>query len=53
MNVPGRAEGNWSWRCTEDMLSAPTFHWLQDLTKTSNRLLEGHQSIPSTLEITR
>jgi 4-alpha-glucanotransferase len=53
MNVPGRAAGNWSWRCTEDMLSAPTFHWLQDLTKTSNRLVAGHQSIPSTLEITR
>jgi 4-alpha-glucanotransferase len=36
MNVPGRAEGNW--RCTEDMLSAPGFQWLRDLTKTSNRL---------------
>ena len=22
MNVPGRAEGNWRWRCTADMLSA-------------------------------
>ena len=20
MNVPGRAEGNWRWRCTEEML---------------------------------
>jgi len=38
MNVPGRAEGNWRWRCTEDMLSAPGFQWLRDLTKTSNRL---------------
>jgi 4-alpha-glucanotransferase len=37
MNVPGRVEGNWRWRCTEDMLSAPAFQWLQDLTKTSNR----------------
>ena len=37
MNVPGRAEGNWRWRCTEDMLSAPDFEWLQNLTKTSNR----------------
>jgi 4-alpha-glucanotransferase len=38
MNVPGRAEGNWRWRCTEDMLSAPAFEWLRDLTNTSNRL---------------
>jgi 4-alpha-glucanotransferase len=38
MNVPGRAEGNWRWRLTEDMLSDPTFEWLHDLTKNSNRL---------------
>jgi len=46
MNVPGRAEGNWRWRCREDMLSAPAFHWLQDLTKTTNRLgvLRGEQT---------
>jgi 4-alpha-glucanotransferase len=37
MNVPGRAEGNWRWRCTEDMLSASAFEQLRDLTKTSNR----------------
>jgi 4-alpha-glucanotransferase len=37
MNVPGRAEGNWRWRCTEEMLSDPVFEWLHDLTKTSNR----------------
>jgi 4-alpha-glucanotransferase len=39
MNVPGRAEGNWRWRCTADMLSVPAWQWLQDLTKTANRLL--------------
>ena len=38
MNVPGRAEGNWSWRCTEELLSAADFHALQDLTSSSNRL---------------
>jgi 4-alpha-glucanotransferase len=38
MNVPGRAEGNWSWRCTEELLSAVDFHWMRDLTKRSNRL---------------
>ena len=37
MNVPGRAEGNWSWRCTEDMLSDRAFEWLCDLTKNSKR----------------
>ena len=38
MNVPGRADGNWSWRCTEELLSAADFHWLRDLTRSSNRL---------------
>jgi 4-alpha-glucanotransferase len=37
MNVPGRAEGNWRWRCTEDMLSDPAFVWLHDLTNDANR----------------
>ena len=38
MNVPGRAEGNWRWRMTENMLSDPAFERLRDLTKKSNRL---------------
>ena len=38
MNVPGRAEGNWSWRSTEELLSAADFNALQDLTRSSNRL---------------
>jgi 4-alpha-glucanotransferase len=37
MNVPGRAEGNWRWRCTEEMLSTPALEWLRDLTNTSGR----------------
>ena len=37
MNVPGRADGNWRWRCPETMLSDAPFAWLQDLTRTSNR----------------
>ena len=37
MNVPGRAEGNWSWRCTENMLSDRDFEWFRDLTKNSTR----------------
>lgn len=37
MNVPGHPEGNWTWRCTEDILSDQAFEWLRDLTKNSNR----------------
>jgi isoamylase len=38
MNVPGRAEGNWSWRCTEEALSGQAFERLRTLTKAANRL---------------
>ena len=38
MNVPGRAEGNWSWRYTKELLSRADFHWLRDLTTSSNRI---------------
>jgi len=44
MNVPGRAKGNWRWRCTEDMLSPSAFQGLRDLTKTSGRLPVGSRS---------
>jgi 4-alpha-glucanotransferase len=37
MNVPGRPEGNWTWRCTEEMLSSPAFQSLRKLTRSSNR----------------
>jgi 4-alpha-glucanotransferase len=38
MNRPGSAEGNWRWRCTEDMLSGPAFQGLRELTGESMRL---------------
>jgi 4-alpha-glucanotransferase len=38
MNIPGRVEGNWSWRSTEKVLSAADFHPLGDLTRSTNRL---------------
>ena len=41
MNVPGRADRNWRWRCTDDMLSERILAWLRDLTKTSDRLRGG------------
>jgi 4-alpha-glucanotransferase len=37
MNVPGRADGNWRWRCTENMLSTPAFRWLEQLTQCARR----------------
>lgn len=37
MNVPGRADGNWRWRCSDEMLSTSNFVWLRDLTIQSNR----------------
>lgn len=38
MNTPGRPDGNWRWRCTEDMLSDSAFERVRDLSKSSNRL---------------
>ena len=37
MNVPGRTDGNWRWRCTEEMLATRAFEWLHDLTNASGR----------------
>lgn len=37
MNVPGRADGNWRWRTSENELSDPAFEWLQKLTANSGR----------------
>jgi 4-alpha-glucanotransferase len=37
MNLPGRADGNWRWRCPEYNLSAPEIEWLRELMKSSNR----------------
>ena len=48
MNIPGRADGNWSWRATEDMLAAPAFDRLAELTASSNR----RQAAPSATKLT-
>jgi 4-alpha-glucanotransferase len=37
MNIPCWADGNWRWRCTDDMLSASAFESLRDLTQASAR----------------
>jgi 4-alpha-glucanotransferase len=48
MNVPGRADGNWAWRCSEDRMRDPAFESLCDLTKGSNRFPRtGMASSPS------
>jgi 4-alpha-glucanotransferase len=52
MNVPGSTEGNWRWRCTENMLSGPAFGWLRELTHASNRVSPvpaQYESIPITV----
>jgi 4-alpha-glucanotransferase len=38
MNVPGRTDGNWRWRFTEEMLSDEAFERVRGLTKSSKRL---------------
>jgi 4-alpha-glucanotransferase len=53
MNVPGRADGNWRWRVSEEMLSPPAFQWLYDLTKSSKRLAISRSEIPLAMEVTR
>ena len=46
MNLPGRAEGNWRWRCTEGMLTLAAFQWLHGLTKTSSRASLEFDTLP-------
>jgi 4-alpha-glucanotransferase len=45
MNVPGRADGNWSWRVREDMLSPQAFQWLRDLTESGKRSVSPATSV--------
>jgi 4-alpha-glucanotransferase len=37
MNVPGRSDGNWRWRCSDEMLSAPVFERLRVWTEAARR----------------
>lgn len=41
MNVPGRADGNWCWRLSQEMLTDEPFAWLRDLTANSERLVDA------------
>ncbi len=40
MNLPGRADGNWRWRCAERMMSLTALEWLRNLTCETKRLRE-------------
>jgi 4-alpha-glucanotransferase len=40
MNIPGRADGQWCWRCPGPALNDPAWQRLQELTRTSGRLVE-------------
>ncbi len=37
MNVPGRPDGNWTWRCTQDQLTDDVFQHLRTLTGDARR----------------
>jgi len=53
MNVPGRADGNWRWRCTEKMLTGSALDGLRELTAASSRSVELHSTIPLSMAVTR
>jgi 4-alpha-glucanotransferase len=38
MNVPGRPEGNWRWRVTEESLTPQVFEQLREMTEAAGRL---------------
>ena len=46
MNVPGRADGNWRWRCTRDTLGTAAFEALQALTAASGRSRPRRREAP-------
>jgi 4-alpha-glucanotransferase len=39
MNFPGCPDGNWRWRCTDEMLTSASFDGLRELTRNSGRAL--------------
>jgi 4-alpha-glucanotransferase len=45
MNVPGRADGNWRWRCTAEMLAGSAFQSLREVTESSRRLAYVDRSV--------
>jgi 4-alpha-glucanotransferase len=50
MNIPGRATGNWRWRCPDAMELSPAFRWLRELTELSKRVAAEEIDQPRKLE---
>jgi 4-alpha-glucanotransferase len=53
MNIPGRAGGNWRWRCPDDMELSPAFRWLRELTELGNRQASEKIDHPTNSERSR
>jgi 4-alpha-glucanotransferase len=50
MNIPGRASGNWRWRCPGTVDLSPAFQRLRKLTESSKRVEPGALEQPTRLE---
>jgi 4-alpha-glucanotransferase len=50
MNVPGRAEGQWRWRCTEAALADTGWERLHALTREAGRSADP---VPATTQQTQ
>lgn len=48
MNVPGRADGQWLWRCPQNTLGHPAWEQLLELTEATGRLAKrsGKKALP-------
>jgi 4-alpha-glucanotransferase len=47
MNVPGRANGQWRWRCPDDTPYAAAFQRMYEVTEKSDRLADRIPSASS------
>jgi 4-alpha-glucanotransferase len=50
MNIPGRAGGNWRWRCPDTMELSPALRWLREMTELSQRAKPKNFEQPKTFE---
>ena len=46
MNVPGRAEGQWGWRCSKNALTDPCWQRLHELTREAGRVASPTATSP-------
>jgi 4-alpha-glucanotransferase len=44
MNIPGRADGQWRWRCSDEALNDSAWERLHELTRVSSRLADPAQT---------